>query len=97
MADPKKKDIGGLDEIPTTVGDEAPVDLDALADEALDAGVEGAILAELDAARAETDDEGALHARPGRSREYPQARRSRPARGRAVRRLATGARPAAGL
>ena len=56
MADPKKKDIGGLDEIPTTVGDEAPVDLDALADEALDAGVEGAILAELDAARAERDE-----------------------------------------
>lgn len=55
MADPKKN-IGGLDEIPTTVGDEAPVDLDALADEALDAGVEGAILAELDAARAERDE-----------------------------------------
>ena len=53
MADPKKKDIGGLDEIPTTVGDETPVDLDALADEALDAGVEGAVLAELDAAIAE--------------------------------------------
>lgn len=63
MADPKKKDIGGLDDIPTTVGDEPPVDLDALAAEALDAqaaadsaGTEGVLLAELEAARAERDE-----------------------------------------
>ncbi|MCA8881163.1 MAG: nucleotide exchange factor GrpE [Rhodobacteraceae bacterium] len=63
MADPKKKDFGGLDDIPTTVGDEPPVDLDALAEEAAeldqaaaDAGTEGVLLAELETARAERDD-----------------------------------------
>jgi molecular chaperone GrpE len=59
MADPKKKDVTDLQDILSSVGDEPPVDIDALseqADAAADAPQDSALLEEIDALRAERDD-----------------------------------------
>lgn len=59
MADPKKKDVTDLEDILSSVGDEPPVDIDALsqqADEAPDAPQDAALLEEIETLRAERDD-----------------------------------------
>jgi len=59
MADPKKKDVTDLEDILSSVGDEPPVDIEALsaqADGASDDPQDAALRAEIDTLRAERDD-----------------------------------------
>jgi molecular chaperone GrpE len=59
MADPKKKDVTDLQDILSSVGDEPPVDIDALSDEADAEGAapaDAALLEEIETLRAERDD-----------------------------------------
>ncbi len=58
MADPNKKDVTSLEDILSSVGDEPPVDLNALSDQAdAEQGAQdAALLAEIETLRAERDD-----------------------------------------